>query len=799
MLCKGLTGHSQTCPDNIDFENGNFDGWTCYTGYVSGLGFNQISLTPSSGPVPDRHTMYSSFPGDGLDHYGGFPINCPNGSGNSIRLGNTSGGGEAEGISYEFTIPANQNYYTLIYNYAVVFQDPDHQEFEQPRMEIKVTNETDNAIIHCSSFTFIPYGNILPGFFESPNPGTETPVWCKDWTAVSINLDGHAGKKIKLFFQTADCTFRRHFGYAYIDVNSECSGTFTGATFCPDDTVVNVFAPYGYQAYTWYNNSFSQILGNQQVLSLSPLPAAGTTIAVELVPYNGYGCLDTLYALLLDTLTVTANAGADALSCNNNPIPLGVPPRPGLVYHWTPSNGLTSPAIANPHAAPDVTTTYVVTTNHDGGGCIDRDTVLVQASVIDNSLELIGKPAWCIGSGDSTRLLLQHTDSIQWYKDDIPISGAEFTTYNVTQTGVYHAMLYDDIGCILSTERQPVNISTIPVPGVNTGPEVQCFVGNRFVFANTSTNAIGAMQYNWSLGDGTFTSLQNVTHSYPRAGNYNVKMIVSTNTICKDSSEFSIIVHPNAVAEFDISTTCIDMPAKVLNNTRDTLGSPLNYLWKFGGSVVSDLREPPPQVFTAPGTYQVSLSVSTDQCPTPLHTLSKSFVVEQPAKAIGYPVKYALVDYPIVLEARELGDSVLWNPGTWLDSRTSFNPIFSSSIPEQLYTIAIKSPSGCVTVDTQLVRSVKDVALHVPTAFTPNGDGRNDYLRPTIMGVKEIKYFRVFNRWGQMVFQSKNELPGWDGNINGTLQASQVYVWVIEGVGFDDRAYRRKGTCTLIR
>jgi hypothetical protein len=50
-----------------------------------------------------------------------------------------------------------------------------------------------------------------------------------------------------------------------------------------------------------------------------------------------------------------------------------------------------------------------------------------------------------------------------------------------------------------------------------------------------------------------------------------------------------------------------------------------------------------------------------------------------------------------------------------------------------------------------------------------------------------------------MVFQSKNELPGWDGNINGTLQASQVYVWVIEGVGFDDRAYRRKGTCTLIR
>ena len=101
---------SQDCPPNIDFETGDFSGWTCYTGFVSaGNGTNTISLAPSGGPVPGRHTMMSSNPGNGVDQYGGFPVNCPNGSGHSVMLGNNVGGAEAEGISYTFTIPSNKN------------------------------------------------------------------------------------------------------------------------------------------------------------------------------------------------------------------------------------------------------------------------------------------------------------------------------------------------------------------------------------------------------------------------------------------------------------------------------------------------------------------------------------------------------------------------------------------------------------------------------------------------------------------------------------------------------------------
>jgi gliding motility-associated-like protein len=627
-LCYFAT-NAQNCPPNIDFETGTFDGWTCYIGSVAEVnGQNIISLNPSI-PIPDRHTMYTANSGDGLDQYGGFPVNCPNGSGHSIRLGNNRAGTEAEGISYEFTIPANQNVYSLIYHYAVVFQDPNHLEFQQPRMEIEITNVTDNEIIECSSFTFIPYGSLLPGFYTSPTPVDNTPVWCKDWSAVSINLDGMAGKTIRLFFKTADCTFRRHFGYAYIDVNSECSSEFVGATYCPDDTAVNVVAPYGYQSYTWYNNTFTKMLGTQQKLTLNPPPSAGTNIAVEVVPYNGYGCLDTLYAQLIDTLTVTSNAGPDGLSCNHNPVQIGANSKPGLAYSWSPAAGLNNPAISNPIASPDKTTTYFLTTRHDGGGCAVIDSVVVKASVLDSSLQLIGKAIFCSDSNDSAILKVQPTDNIQWFKDNGAISGANQEEYRVIKTGTYYAMLFNKEGCSITTAKQNILIDN-PKPGIN------------------------------------------------------------------------------------------------------------------------------------------------------------------------YPVQYAVIDLPLDLQARQFGSTALWSPGIHLDNPATYTPVFIGS-EDQLYTIEIITTTGCVTVDTQLVKIVPHVNMYVPTAFTPNGDGLNDFLRPTLMGIKELRYFRIYNRWGQLLFQTKNALPGWDGNLNGTLQSTQVVVWLAEGIGVDGKIYTRKGTSTLVR
>jgi gliding motility-associated-like protein len=178
--------------------------------------------------------------------------------------------------------------------------------------------------------------------------------------------------------------------------------------------------------------------------------------------------------------------------------------------------------------------------------------------------------------------------------------------------------------------------------------------------------------------------------------------------------------------------------------------------------------------------------------------VTQNVVIERPQPGISYPVQYAIVDLPIPLKARQFGDEVLWIPGTGLDSSTSYTPVFKGA-SEQLYTIKIETSSGCITIDTQMVKTVKNVEVYVPTAFTPNRDGKNDYLRPILMGVKEMRFFRIFNRWGQLLFETKAERPGWSGTFKDVTQETQTVVWMVEVVGVDGNTYVRKGTSILLR
>ena len=800
MLCLfiGVSVQAQNCPENIDFEAGNFNGWTCYTGYVAAIGGqNVITLTPSNA-ILDRHTMLSAFPGNGVDPYGGFPVNCPNGSGHSIKLGNSTGGAEAEGVSYEFVIPAGRNEYNLIYNYAVVFQDPNHQQYEQPRMEIEITNVTDGNIINCSSFSFFPYGTPLPGFELSSNPGGTTPVWYKNWSAVSINLNGNAGKSIRLFFKTSDCTFRRHFGYAYIDVNTECSSRLEGASFCPDDSVVNVIAPYGYKTYDWYTSDFVTLLGSNQTLSLVPPPTSNMSVAVVVVPYNGYGCVDTLYTDITNNLVVTANAGKDTTSCNHNPVPIGVPPDLGVRYDWSPSAGLSNPDISNPVALPDTTTTYVLTARSKGGGCVTRDTITVKASLVDNNIQVFGKESYCIGNGDSCILVVQPADSILWFKDNIFLPNEHQTQYRVTESGSYYAILYGGNGCILNTLPKQISIASVPITSFSVNKPNQCLFGNQFVFSNTSTNQVGNMDYSWDMGDGTILKTRDIIYSYKKAGNYLVKLVVSSIGICADSATIPLSIYQNAVSAFDIESTCINIPVVPVNTTADTLGSPIFYLWSFGNGQTSALRNPPAQIYAQSGIYEISLAVSSLLCPAPAHIVKHSLFVDRPRPAVNYPIAFAVFNLPLDLHARTIGETILWNPLTNLDNAASFNPVFKG-VNEQLYMIEIKTKTGCLTTDSQLVKLVKSIEIYVPTAFTPDGDGKNDLLRPVMFGIKQLNYFRIFNRWGQMFYETKIFKQGWDGIFKNVKQEMQTLVWMIEAVGVDGKIYSKSGTTVLIR
>jgi gliding motility-associated-like protein len=179
-------------------------------------------------------------------------------------------------------------------------------------------------------------------------------------------------------------------------------------------------------------------------------------------------------------------------------------------------------------------------------------------------------------------------------------------------------------------------------------------------------------------------------------------------------------------------------------------------------------------------------------------TSKKYIVIEKPVPGIKYPDKIAVINLPLDLLARQIGESALWSPGTNLDAPFGFTPVFRG-ISEQLYTVEITRASGCKTIDTQLVKTVKDIAVYVPDAFTPDNDAINDFLRPMIIGIKEVRYFRVFNRWGQLMFEMRSDRPGWDGTLKGVKQEMQTYIWMIEALGADGNIYRKKGSSILIR
>jgi gliding motility-associated-like protein len=88
--------------------------------------------------------------------------------------------------------------------------------------------------------------------------------------------------------------------------------------------------------------------------------------------------------------------------------------------------------------------------------------------------------------------------------------------------------------------------------------------------------------------------------------------------------------------------------------------------------------------------------------------------------------------------------------------------------------------------------------IFVPTAFTPNGDGKNDLFKPIGVGIKNIEYFRVYNRWGQMVFNTTVNGKGWDGRIEGKTQSTNTFVWIVKGIDYLGKPFFRKGNVTLI-
>lgn len=203
-------------------------------------------------------------------------------------------------------------------------------------------------------------------------------------------------------------------------------------------------------------------------------------------------------------------------------------------------------------------------------------------------------------------------------------------------------------------------------------------------------------------------------------------------------------------------------------------------------------------------TYTVSIIADANGCPS-LTTDNITIDVTPPIKIKTFP--YDTIGYPgdqiqlLAIPSDTDATTFVWTPSTGLDNPFVPNPIVTIGQigDDRVYQVTASTIAGCKGEGYIRVRVYKGPDIYVPSGFTPNGDGRNDRFTPFPVGIKSLTYFRIFNRWGQLIFSTNRLHDGWDGTLNGIPQPSGVYVWMIQAVTDDNRVINKKGTVTIIR
>ena len=297
------------------------------------------------------------------------------------------------------------------------------------------------------------------------------------------------------------------------------------------------------------------------------------------------------------------------------------------------------------------------------------------------------------------------------------------------------------------------------------------------------------VSYQWTLNGAAVAGDRNPALPVLTPGNYRLQVSVSSNFGCGSPAVATadFVIKPRPEIEAILDGGCVNETLHFTAQQTDVQTTIPQWTWLIDSKPFSE--KDVHYVFREAGEYEILLSaVATNGCTSEVITKK----INLAEAAIRTNDTTIIRNRSAQLQIQANG-SVVWSPSIGLSDATTTNPIVTLS-SDQKYTITVTTPEGCTTSGTVLVKVFNGPMVYVPTAFTPNGDGKNDWLLPVYVGIKELKQFGVFDRWGQRVFHTHNMQLGWSGKV-----ASGTYVWLVEAI--DDRGQRLllKGTVTLIR
>ncbi len=350
----------------------------------------------------------------------------------------------------------------------------------------------------------------------------------------------------------------------------------------------------------------------------------------------------------------------------------------------------------------------------------------------------------------------------------------------------YIVTLTDPFGCVGS---DTVTINVVSAVTLSTLPDSTICQTDPILMRITSN----ATKYVW-----TETPAGNTLSSYtiksPIATPLNTTLyhVVASVGKCINEADITLrpIPYPNATAGAD-QTICAGNSAQLFASG----GS--SYSWTPAAFLNNRLiANPIVQNPTASIRYIVTVTDNLG-CPKPVRDTILVTVDKITADA-GSRDTVVVLGQPLLLNATG-STNYLWSPPTWLNNINISGPV---SLPQNNieYVVRVSNNFGCFAYDSIRVRVFfVEPGFYVPNAFTPNGDGRNDRFRPIAIGLKSVDLFRVYNRWGQLLYSSTDTKLGWDGTFRGKGQDPATYVWYAEGTDYRNLKIKKKGSVVLIR
>jgi gliding motility-associated-like protein len=388
------------------------------------------------------------------------------------------------------------------------------------------------------------------------------------------------------------------------------------------------------------------------------------------------------------------------------------------------------------------------------------------------------------------------------------ISGATEASYSVSNTtaamngNVYRAVVTGQCGVPAVSETAVLTVNTAPSISVQPIDKSVC-AGYDVTFNVSATGSHLSYQWEKSTDDGAswtaITGANGASYTVVNARQNGTQYRVAITGTCSQTvaSAAAKLTVVKPVAAFDFQKHCENLPVVFTNNSTETGTGPVNYTWNFGdgnGSSVTNATH----TYTTAGTYTVQLIARSVACPTLADTVNKVIVVDKAIPGARLATVDAISGRSIQLSPRDFSADYKWFTADGTFNSTAKAPQITVQNEKTVY-VKMEFASGCTTTDSVLVRVFKKEDVFIPSAFTPDGDGHNDYLKVILVQARQLKNFRVYNRWGNLVFQTNDPSIGWDGNWRGEKQRSETYLWYCEAVGNDGSIIKKSGSVTLIR